>query len=67
MVQQLGQAVRPAVADPTANAKIVQSGAEPRSSSPEELAAIVRDDTAKWAPLIRSRNIEVFSPYPSRS
>src|SRR6218665_956886 len=59
IVQQLSQAVRRAVADPTANAKIVQSGAEPRSSSPEELAAIVRDDTAKWAQLIRSRNIEV--------
>lgn len=59
VVQQLNKAVRAAVADPAANAKIVQSGAEPKSSSPEELAALLKADTEKWAQLIKTRNIKV--------
>ncbi|WP_332752420.1 Bug family tripartite tricarboxylate transporter substrate binding protein [Hydrogenophaga sp.] len=59
VVQQLNKAVRAAVADPAANAKIVQSGAEPKSSSPEELAALLKSDTEKWAHLIKTRNIKV--------
>jgi tripartite-type tricarboxylate transporter receptor subunit TctC len=57
LVAQLNKAVRAAVADPTANAKIVQSGAEPKSSSPEELATLLKTDTEKWAKLIKTRNI----------
>lgn len=59
VVQQLNKAVRVAVADPAANAKIVQSGAEPKSSSPAELAALLKADTEKWAQLIKTRNIKV--------
>lgn len=58
IVQQLNKAVRAAVADPTSNAKIVQSGAEPKSSTPEELAALLKADTDKWAQLIKIRNIK---------
>jgi tripartite-type tricarboxylate transporter receptor subunit TctC len=57
LVVQLNKAVKAAVADPTANAKIVQSGAEPKSSSPEELATLLKTDTEKWAKLIKTRNI----------
>jgi tripartite-type tricarboxylate transporter receptor subunit TctC len=37
----------------------VQSGAEPKSSTPQELADLLKADTDKWAKLIKSRNIEV--------
>lgn len=58
VVQQLNKAVLAAVADPAANAKIVQSGAEPKSSTPQELAALLKTDTDKWAQLIKARNIK---------
>lgn len=57
VVMQLNKAIKVAVADPAANAKIVQSGAEPKTSTPEELAALLKADTDKWAKLIKSRNI----------
>lgn len=57
VVKQLNKAVRAAVSDPSANAKIIQSGAEPKTSSPEELSALLKSDTDKWAKLIKTRNI----------
>ncbi|MBU3652910.1 MAG: tripartite tricarboxylate transporter substrate binding protein [Limnohabitans sp.] len=57
VIRSLNRAVQTAVADPVANAKITQSGAEPKASTPEELGAILKADTDKWAQLIRARNI----------
>jgi len=57
MIKLLNQAVQQAVADPAANARMTQSGAEPKSSTPEELGAILKADTDKWAQVIKSRNI----------
>ena len=57
VLKALNKAVQQAVADPVANAKMTQSGAEPKSSSPEELGVMLKVDTDKWAQLIKSRNI----------
>jgi tripartite-type tricarboxylate transporter receptor subunit TctC len=57
VLKALNKAVQQAVADPAANAKMTQSGAEPKSSSPEELGVMLKVDTDKWAQLIKSRNI----------
>jgi tripartite-type tricarboxylate transporter receptor subunit TctC len=57
VVKALNKAVQQAVSDPAANAKMTQSGAEPKFSSPEELGAMLKVDTEKWAQLIKSRNI----------
>jgi tripartite-type tricarboxylate transporter receptor subunit TctC len=57
VLKALNKAVQQAVADPVANAKMTQSGAEPKSSTPEELGAMLKVDTDKWAQLIKSRNI----------
>ena len=57
LIRQLQRAVQTAVADPVANAKITQSGAEPKSSTPEELGQLLKQDADKWAHLIRTRNI----------
>lgn len=58
VLKVLNKAVQQAVADPAANAKLTQSGAEPKSSTPEELAALLKVDTEKWAQLIKLRNIK---------
>lgn len=56
-LRMLNRAVQTAVADPVASGKITQSGAEPKASTPEELGAMLKVDTEKWAQLIRARNI----------
>lgn len=58
VIQQLNAAVRAAIARPDASARLLQGGAEPRSSTPQELAALLKADTDKWAALIKSRNIK---------
>jgi len=57
VIKALNKAVQQAVTDPVANAKMTQSGAEPKYSTPEELGAMLRADTEKWAQLIKARNI----------
>ena len=57
MIKTLNRAIQQAVADPAANAKLTQSGAEPKTTTPEELGAILAADTDKWARLIKARNI----------
>ena len=58
VVEQLNKAVRAAVADPEVHAKLLKGGAEPKSSTPQELAALLQADTNKWAALIKARNIK---------
>lgn len=58
VIDALNAGVRRALADAAASAKLLQSGAEPKASSPEELAALLKSDTDKWAQLIKSRNIK---------
>jgi len=57
VIKALNKAVQQAIADPAANARILQSGAEPKSSTPEEMVAILKADSDKWTKLIRARNI----------
>jgi tripartite-type tricarboxylate transporter receptor subunit TctC len=57
VIKALNKAVQQAVSDPTANSKMTQSGAEPKTSTPEELGALLKADTEKWAQLIKARNI----------
>lgn len=57
VVDALSAAVQKAMTDPAATAKLLQAGAEPKSSTPQELAALLRSDTEKWARLIKSRGI----------
>lgn len=58
VVQQLNKAVRDAITNPDVSAKLMQGGADPKSSTPQELAALLKADTDKWAALIKSRNIK---------
>jgi len=57
-IDKLNQAVRRTLANPAVHAKLVASGADPRPSSPEELAALLAKDTAKWARVIREKKIK---------
>jgi tripartite-type tricarboxylate transporter receptor subunit TctC len=61
VIDVLNAVTRRALADPTVAGRLLESGAEPRATSPEELSALLKADTEKWATLIRSRNIRLES------
>jgi hypothetical protein len=57
-IERLNQAVRRALATDVVRNKLVDSGADPAPSSPDELAALLARDTAKWARVIREKHIQ---------
>ena len=46
------------LANPEVSAKLLKSGAEPATSTPAELTALMRKDTAKWAAIIKEKKIK---------
>lgn len=48
-----------ALAEPDVVRKLIEQGAEPRPSSAQELAQYIKDDTARWAKLIKERNLKI--------
>lgn len=59
IVATLNRAMRVALADPEVSASLRRHGVEPSPSSPEELGRFIRDETAKWAPVIRASGATV--------
>lgn len=57
-VQAISEAVRRALAHPALKTRLLDSGAEPAPSTPVELAALLKQDTDKWAKLIRDKKIK---------
>ena len=48
-----------AVAAPEIRQKLVEAGVEPITSTPDEMAAYVKSETAKWAQVVKTANIKV--------
>lgn len=59
VVDSLNKALRATLATPAVRDRLLQSGAEPAPSSPQELAALLKRDTEKWTKLIKAKNIKV--------
>ena len=59
VVARLNRAMREALADPEVAANLRRHGVEPAPSSPEELGRFIREETAKWAPVIRASGATV--------
>ena len=59
IVSQLHGAVRKAVAAPDVHERLMSQGAEPSASSPEELTRYMREESARWAKLIKAADIRV--------
>jgi len=56
-VDRLSAAIKKALRSEAVNSKLLQSGAEPVGSTPEELASILRADINKWTHLIKAKKI----------
>ena len=53
IVQKLGDAVIRATRDPDTRRRLLEQGAEPVGSSPEEFAKMLREEVAKWAEVVK--------------
>lgn len=58
IVDRLNTELVKALKDPDVRARFALIGAEPVGSSPQELAATLKAETARWAGIVRERNIK---------
>lgn len=57
-IERLNAALRRALAHESVSAKLLASGAQPMPTSPAELAALLKSDTAKWTRVVRAKNVK---------
>ncbi|MFC7518119.1 tripartite tricarboxylate transporter substrate binding protein [Herbaspirillum sp. GCM10030257] len=58
IVNRLNEELVKALKQPEVKARFTQIGAEPVGSTPAELAQYLKSETAKWAEIVRARNIK---------
>ncbi len=58
VIEALNKALRNTLAAAEVRDKLIKAGTEPAPSTPQELAALQKRDTDKWARLIRAKNIK---------
>ena len=58
IIMRLNAELARALATPDVRERILASGNEPISSSPEELGAFIRDEIAKWAKVIKASGVK---------
>jgi tripartite-type tricarboxylate transporter receptor subunit TctC len=59
VIAKLNGAFAKVLADPAIKQRLSESGFEPQSSTPEEFAAYMKSEIAKWAKVIRDSNISL--------
>lgn len=58
IVNRLNADLRQVLNDPDTRARFLQRGMEPAPGSPQEFAALIRNEIAKWAKVIRAAGIQ---------
>ena len=59
IIDRLNREIRAALADPDIKARALAAGTEPFTSTPEEFAAMIREETKKWAEVIKAGGIKL--------
>ncbi|MEO7404361.1 MAG: tripartite tricarboxylate transporter substrate-binding protein, partial [Burkholderiales bacterium] len=59
VIERLHAAAVKALAHPTVKERFATLGVEPVGNTPEQFAAFIRDDLARWAKVIKSAGIKV--------
>ncbi|MES2564368.1 MAG: tripartite tricarboxylate transporter substrate binding protein [Pseudomonadota bacterium] len=59
IVAQLNAAVVKALASPDMHQRLMSQGAEPSASSPEELTSYMKEESARWAKVIKAAGIKI--------
>ena len=55
---RVAAALRKALANEVVRSRLQDSGAQPAASTPLELAALLKKDTAKWTRVVKSKHIK---------
>jgi tripartite-type tricarboxylate transporter receptor subunit TctC len=59
IIEKLNQEINAALADPKVKARFADLGGMVLPGSPEDFGRLIRDETEKWAKVIRAANIKV--------
>ena len=59
IVNRLNREIAAALQVPEIRARATDAGTEPLTNSPQEFAALIREETAKWAKVIKSAGIKL--------
>jgi tripartite-type tricarboxylate transporter receptor subunit TctC len=59
IIQRLNQGTRNALALPDVRQRAIDSGTEPLTTTPEEFAAYIREETKKWGEVVRAAGIKL--------
>jgi len=59
IVNRLNSEIRAALSTPEVRSRALAAGAEPFANSPQEFAALIREETKKWADVIKTGGIKL--------
>jgi tripartite-type tricarboxylate transporter receptor subunit TctC len=59
IIHRLNREMAAALSDPEIRERALAAGAEPATSTPQEFAALIREETRKWAQVIRTAGIKL--------
>ena len=59
VVAKLNAAILKALADPDVKTKLAEQGAEPHPEKPEQFAAFIGSETAKWGKVVKESGASV--------
>lgn len=59
IIERLNKEVRSALEAPEVREKVLATGMEPLTNTPREFAAMIRDETAKWAKVIKAAGVKI--------
>jgi tripartite-type tricarboxylate transporter receptor subunit TctC len=59
IINRLNREMAAALSDPEIHERALAAGAEPFTNTPQEFAAMIREETRKWAQLIRTAGIKL--------
>ncbi len=57
VIERLNREIRSALADPDIRSRALAAGTEPLTTTPEEFATMIREETKKWAEVIKAGGI----------
>ena len=59
IINKLQQEISHAILSPAVNAKLVAQGADPVGNTPEQFAAFIKAETAKWAKVVKASGAKI--------
>ena len=59
VIEKLNAEIRDALSAPDVRERALSAGAEPSPTTPQEFAAMIREETKKWGEVVKAANIKL--------